>query len=125
MSDNLSLSVFLSSSILVGGFILQFIGIWIAVRMFQRSLKKDNEDKFELKLDTTVFNEYKKNAEKMNATITEDIKTLDEKNTISHFRLSEETERYYGILERQMETGRRENSEKLGMLIELVKEIGK
>jgi len=92
MSDNLSLSVFLSSSILVGGFILQFVGIWIAVRMFQRSLKKDNEDKFELKLDTTVFNEYKKNAEKMNATITKDIEYRDAANWRAHGEMRADTE---------------------------------
>ena len=87
MSDNINLSVLFTSSILVGGFILQFIAIWIAVKMFQRSLKKDNEEKIGTKLDEKVFIDFKCDQNNKFKRMEADITTLIATNNEQHKEL--------------------------------------
>lgn len=54
-----------------------------------------------------------------------EIKTKDEQNTASHLRLEHETERYYGILEKQIEVGREETNKKLDLLLEIARKNSK
>lgn len=87
MSDNITLSVFFAGTLLVGGFLIQVVLLWIAFRKLQQSMQKDNETKINAKLGVERFNEFKEDQNQKFAKMDSDIKILVETNNDRHKEL--------------------------------------
>jgi ATP-dependent Clp protease ATP-binding subunit ClpA len=92
---------------------VSIIALMVALRRNKKADKKEELDKLDKKID------------KVEAALTKKLGDYEEKNHASHIRLSQETERYFGIVQQEMETARKENSDKLSLLIELVRQRNK